>query len=472
MPILDDYQLQVLTQFRGVALNSEGVLQELYSYILGNDIARAVSLMQDHELAVTNAIREYNWQTHEVMNRPNKWREGQEPYQTEKLPRTRQRYINEMEVFFLLANQIIWKRNAGTDRAYQLYKDLLRETRYHSKLRQCKRLAGSELESALVYQLYQRNGQLHYHNFVAAYSLGYRLHPLFDQYQNMVAFALGYTLKVRGNNVMHYDIWTDDYYFQCERSAVGWQVKVYDNILGKIPVIYFSQNKSWDGSERRINREEMSDSKHGDNNNYFADPLAEATADVLQYLKNGETVGRMIQLTGKESRFGYVNPPSDSDSRRDEHDNLHDSILFDTFTPDFSFEKMKGLGTISGEALRRALALGYIKRANLMEIYEPLIDRDKNLKIALLKLLHPEAATELDALDIEGQFAEPFDEDKATKWAAIGKLYADGLVSLETAVTMLAITDAPHEEIEKILADAERKAALDKPVEKPTEPTE
>ena len=29
-----------------------------------------------------------------------------------------------------------------------------------------------------------------------------------------------------------------------------------------------------------------------------------------------------------------------------------------------------------------------------------------------------------------------------------------------------------NEEIEKILADAERKAALDKPVEKPTEPTE
>ena len=33
MPILDDYQLQVMTQFRGVTLNSAGVLRELYAYI-------------------------------------------------------------------------------------------------------------------------------------------------------------------------------------------------------------------------------------------------------------------------------------------------------------------------------------------------------------------------------------------------------------------------------------------------------
>ena len=472
MPILDDYQLQVLTQFRGKTLTSGGVIRELYQYILGNDVSRAISLMQDHELAVTNAIREYNWQTHDVMNRPNKYREGQEPYQTEKLPRTRQKYINEMELFFLLANPPVWERKDGTDRAFQLYKDMLDDDRFHAKWRQCKRLAGSELESALVYHLYQENGELRYHNFVAAYSKGYRLHPLIDQYENMVAFALGYTLKENGNHIQHYDIWTVDYYFQCQRSAVGWQVMVYDNILGKIPVIYFNQNKAWDGAERRISREEMNDSKHADNNNYFADPLAEATADVLQYLKNGETVGRMIQLTGEKSKFGYVNPPSDSESRRDEHDNLHDSILFDTFTPDFSFEKMKGLGTISGEALRRALALGYIKRDNLKETYEPLLDRDKNLRLTLLKLLHPEMATEIDALKLKGTFAEPFAEDKQSQWNAIGTLYARGLVSLETAVTMLAITDAPEKEVEKILADAERKAALTKPEDEPTEPTE
>ena len=81
-------------------------------------------------------------------------------------------------------------------------------------------------------------------------------------------------------------------------------------------------------------------------------------------------------------------------------------------------------------------------------------------------------ATEIDALKLKGTFAEPFAEDKQSQWNAIGTLYARGLVSLETAVTMLAITDAPEKEVEKILADAERKAALTKPEDEPTKPTE
>ena len=39
-------------------------------------------------------------ESHEVNKRPNKHRKNQEPYITEKLPRGRQAYINEVELFF------------------------------------------------------------------------------------------------------------------------------------------------------------------------------------------------------------------------------------------------------------------------------------------------------------------------------------------------------------------------------------
>lgn len=44
----------------------------------------------------------------------------------------------------------------------------------------------------------------------------------------------------------------------------------------------------------------------------------------------------------------------------------------------------------------------------------------------------------------------PFTEDKRKTWATIGQLYKDGIISLEQAVQMLALTDAPEEEIERI----------------------
>lgn len=53
-------------------------------------------------------------------------------------------------------------------------------------------------------------------------------------------------------------------------------------------------------------------------------------------------------------------------------------------------------------------------------------------------------------------FPEPFQEDIDKKWAAIGKLYNDGIISLETAVKMLSITDKPEDEIRKILEEKQQ----------------
>lgn len=52
----------------------------------------------------------------------------------------------------------------------------------------------------------------------------------------------------------------------------------------------------------------------------------------------------------KLSRFEYVDPPLSSETREAEKKDLRNSILEDSLTPDLSFEGMKGLGTLSGEA--------------------------------------------------------------------------------------------------------------------------
>ena len=162
-------------------------------------------------------------------------------------------------------------------------------------------------------------------------------------------------------------------------------------------------------------------------------------------------------MPSEKSQFRYIEPPQDSATRRDEKANLNDTILFDTFTPDFSFEKMKGLGTLSGVAIRNAMILGYIKRANRLEIYEEMITRYLHLTLKVLTLLYPDKKTLIEGLKVSFEFSDPFPEDKSAHWNGIVGLYAGGVVSLETAVTMLALTDAPEEEIERIkLAAYER----------------
>lgn len=455
MPVLPKYIENIVTYFKNLTLNSVGTERDLYQLLADKDIPKALSMLQDRDTDVDNAIREYNPQTHAVMYRPNKPRKKDKPYITEKLPRTRQRYINEVELFFLLGKPIVWRKIKGEDEAFDMFKAFLSEQHFDSRMRQAKRLAGAETESAKLYHIY-RNERTHTPEVkcvVLARSTGYRLRPLFDQYGNLIAMAYGYILKEGNRNVRHWDFQTADAIYNTKAGKFGWEVDYFPNPTKKINIIYYQQEKAWEGVEPRIGREEMLDSRTADTINYFSDPIAMATADVVDNLLDPDKPGRLIQLTGNNSKFEYVVPPSSLEMRNTEKRDLHDSILFDTFTPDLDFEKMRGMGTLSGAAIRNSLILGYIKRDNRLETYEELTRREANLIIEILKYLHPDKRQMFDDLIVDFQFSEPFADDNRAGWSAIVQLYTNGLISRETAVQLLAYCDAPAEEVQKILGD-------------------
>ena len=288
-----NYIQQILTLFKNKVLNAGGAERTLYEYIQSGDIGKAIALMQDRDDEVDEAIKEYNPETHKVMHRPNKFRKGKEPYFTVKSPRSRQDYINEVELFFLLGNPIVWKKAEGDDEAYSIFLDFLEKQFYHDNMCSLKRLAGAETEAAKLYHIYNEKGKARVKTVILSRSNGYTLRPLFDQYNNLQAFAYGYNLKENGKTIQHWDIETAEFLFFCKKTLIGWEVKTYPNPTGKINVIYCQQRKAWHGVQQRIEREEDLDSKEGDTNNYFSDPIATATADVIQGLADPESVGKI-----------------------------------------------------------------------------------------------------------------------------------------------------------------------------------
>lgn len=442
-------------------LNTLGAEKDMLQLIKEGDIERVKSMLQNRDEEVAKAIQEYNSKYHKVNERPDKYRRGKEPYYTEKLPRNRQVYINEVETFFLLGQPIKWKaKTDDTDNAFEAYMQFLQDTRFNTTMRQAKRLAGAETESAKVYHIYQEDGEARVKVKVISKSQGYTLRPLIDQWGNMIAFGYGYFLKEGNNTVEHFDIETPEYIYRCKKTKLGWEVEPVVNPSGKINVIYYQQPKAWEGVQQRIDREEMVDSKAADTNNYFADPKLKATSDVLALNGNAgatNNVGEVLQLQGSDSKVEYLAPPDYSTMKEAEKKDLQSSILNDTFTPDFSFENMKGLGTLSGEALRRAMALGYMKRDNRKETYDEMVDREKNLILAIMaNITHISLRNELSRIKIEHEFAEPFVEDKDKNIERITSLYSAGVMSLDTAIKTAGLVDNPEEEKRKI---EEEKAA-------------
>lgn len=451
---------RLFTFFQNKTLNALGVERDLMELIKAKDISQAMSLMEDHDEEAMQAIREYNPELHAIMKRPNKSRKGQEDYRTEKLPRSRQRYVNEVELFFLLGNPIKWRLSdeAGDADAFAAYKQFLRDLRFDSNMRQAKRLAGCERQSAKLYHIYRNDttGLPEVKVVVLSMSKGYSLRPMFDQYGNMLAFGCGYYLKEGSRTVEHFDIHTPAFIFRGKKSKIGWDVAPIINPSGKINIIYYPQETAWDGLQPRIDREEIIDSKTADTNNYFADPMFVATAEVIKSLPKADSPGKGIKLSSKDDRFEYLNPPMSSETRQQEKSDLKESILFDTFTPEFTPEKMVGLGTLSGEAIKRAMVLGYIKRDNRKEIYDELVDREKNLILAIMmNVTHIHMRDKLATLKIEHEFSEPFNEDITARWQSIGKAYNDGILSLEESVKLMGVSDNYQEEIERIRKNKE-----------------
>ena len=435
--------------FKNKQLNAESIEGDFVQLVRNGRIDQAISMMHDNTDDVDLAIEEYFAEKHPVNYRPNKKRKKQSDYISVKLPRSRQRYINEVALFFLLNNPIKWKVKEGDDKAAKIFYQFLEDIDYDSIMREHKRAAGALTESAKLYHVYRDDdGKPACRLVVLNRFEGYELRTLIDQYKKMQAFAYGYTTKDGTRSVKHWDIQTKDFIFNCVKGAMGWRVKAFPNPTGKINIIYDCQPKEWEGVQKRCEREEDVDSRQGDNNNYFSDPVAKATADVIKSMADPNAMGKFIQLNGDRSSFEYVNPPQISAGWQAEKADLKASILDDTFTPDFSYEGIKGYGTLTGAALRNALTIGYIKRNRNIEIYGRSVRRERNLIIAILKVLYPNV--NFDSLVLSFSFSDPFIDDKITLWSAIGTAKSQGIMSTETAVEMLGVVADKEEEVKRI----------------------
>jgi hypothetical protein len=446
-------------------MNSTGVERDLERLIADRDISRAMNLFQNRDDEVLKTLHEYKPEYHKVMSRPDKKRKGRDSYVVQKLPRAWQRNINAIAQFFLLNNPIKWtcdNTDEASTEAFNAFIEFLKEIRFDVYMRHAKLTAGAETECAKLYHIYRddETGEPRVKIVMLSYSDNYTLRPLFDQYKNLLAFGYGYRLKEGEEVIEHFDIQTPGKIYRCRKEKIGWSVNELPNVTGKINVIYYRQNKEWEGAQWRIERDEMLDSRNADTNEYYGDPIARVSADVVQSMTDPESVGKMVQMQGKESMFEYVPLPGDSPTKEAEKNVLTDSILTDTLTPSFHWKDMAGLGSLSGEALRRALVTGYIKRNMNIDTYMELVDREKNLILTIMmKVTHIELRDSLKNLKIGFEFSEPFNEDTQNKWTAIGRAYTDGIISLDTAVRMLSLA-SPEEEIARIEAAKEREDSI------------
>ncbi len=433
-----------------------GKNQEFSELLEVNDISRAVSIMTDNSKKVEDALKVYNTEEHAVMNRHDKMIFGKKDKITGKrkflrwepkwkIPIPYPVYINEIALVFLYGKPVRWSQSSkNTDKAFEAFQKLLDKTRFNARIREAKRLAGSETQSAMLFHVYRNDeGKADCLIKVLAKSLGDDIYFMKDQFGRLLAFARGYSLTESGGRVVyHIDIYTKDKVYWCKRGNIGWDVDAQPNLIGKIPVILFEQEMECKGVEPMINRSEWMMSRTADVNDRFSDPAMYATAEIINSLpEKGEDSKLFIlkqdQNGGKEPKIGYLTWDSASESKKNEVDNLDYHILNKSFTPKIDFETMKSLSNVSGKALKQLMLLAGIKADMRKESHDDYMSRVGSLFSAIIgNVLDVKLKAECNTLNLTHEFQEPFPEDITSVLENLIKTKNAGGMSDETFIEM------------------------------------
>lgn len=233
--------------------------------------------------------------------------------------------------------------------------------------------------------------------------LGDTLFPYFDETGDMIAFSREFTVTINTVSKIYFETYTDEAHYMWQNSADGYaMVEGYPKELkiGKIPVIFGCQPQvEWADVQNLIDRLEKLLSNFADTNDYHASPKIFIKGKLLGFAKKGES-GAILQ-GDENSSAQYLSWANAPEAVKLEINTLLQMIYTITQTPDISFDAVKGLGTISGIALKLLFMDAHLKVADHQEVFDEYLQRRINVIKAFIGKFNTKLTSDADNLMVE-----------------------------------------------------------------------
>lgn len=381
-----------------------------------------------------------------------------------------QKLIVKRAVAFLFGNPV--ELNAETENDKQLsvlraVRRVMFDVKEKSLNRQIAREVFSSTEVAeLWYPVEKKNNSYGFKSefklrcAVLSPLLGDTLYPYFDGSGDMVAFSREYsTIDNKKAKHTFFETYTDEMHIKWEKDSEGYTVvEGYpkENVLGKIPIVFGSQPQvEWADVQVLIDRLEKLLSNFADTNDYHASPKIFVQGEVVGFGKKGES-GAIIQ-GDKDATAEYLSWANAPESVKLEIETLLKLIYTISQTPDISFETVKGLGAISGVALKLLFMDAHLKVADHQELFDEYLQRRVNVVKAFIGKFNTEFEVEAENLQIEPEITPYMIDDEITevnKW-----ILANGgkpLVSQKLSSRLSGFSSDPEADYEQMQEENDR----------------
>lgn len=292
---------------------------------------------------------------------------------------------------------------------------------------------------------------------------GDKLYPLFDEHGDMIAFSREYKVvdENKKDNVF-FETYTDKMILTYKLLESGWVlIDSKAHSLGKIPIVYVSQPLAeWADIQALIERLEKLLSNFAETNDYHASPKIFVNGVIKGFSKKGEAGG--IIEAEKDAKAQYLSWDHAPESVKLEIETLLRLIYSMTQTPDISFESVKGLGDVSGIALKLLFMDAHLKGYNKIETFGDAVQRRINLLKAYVSTMNISLKKAARTAVIEPTFSLFMIENDKEK---IEMMYtANGgrpLISQKEAARKAALSDDPDADYLQMQKEAEEARTFD-----------
>lgn len=396
--------------------------KDLITLLAEGNIEKAKSKFTDRQDKVRKALSQWNIEEHAIMDRPDKTLIKGDIVESWNIPIAYQRKIVQSAVAFIYGKPVKLKQESqGTDKAFRHILDLRKEMRMPAKDQKCAEIMKSETECIKLFVPYRDSGadktDLTKPNSVKcillAKSLGDIIGVSFDSYGVLRAVKREYKVQSGNKQIDHFDVYTAEYIYYCDKVSGTWVVNQQVNILGKIPMVWFMQeDPEWAIVQRLIERREYLTSARADNVDRTGDPILVLEGGKPVSLPDAKTTAKVVVLPvgGKAS---YLVPQMSTDMVKDEKEDLKELIHYLTDTADLSI-KSSTLGQDSGKALQMRYFGPLLKAMAQYGYYEEMHDREINiLKECITKIIDTSSAMEAEVkkLIVSVEFGNPLPDN-------------------------------------------------------------
>lgn len=366
------------------------------------------------------AIKQYNPETHDVFD-PNIRKqkeiekpligadgkqmvddEGNELFTTSWVEVNRvaipmQKLITNLRKYFmnLKGAQLVTENDDSV--LLEAVKRVYMKNKYTYEIEDIAKRVMSELQGAEMWWL-SKEGEIKM--AVLSPEKGDLMMPIFDEYRDMKYFIRLYSVIDMYTNTSEQltDVFTADYNYTF--NSKNDLVKEVPNKWGKIPIIYYTQDKpEWSDVQVIIDRFEKLISNFGDTNDYNGAPITVVKGEIEGFTQK-EQAGKTVQV-GKDADLNYLTWDSAPEAIKLELDTLYRLMHSFSHTPDISMEALKGQG-LSGVAFDRVFIDAQLSaEEKLSGDFGKSMQRSVNLVTAMCRSIDSSFPDEYISIELE-----------------------------------------------------------------------